>query len=450
MKCVVFVPGIMGSELRQADTNKRVWPPSLSALVAKSVNAETLLDEDLVATRPIESVTPFYSVYRSILRDIEACGYSIDGSERRFIPFAYDWRQANERSARLLAERLAQQEVFDEIVLIGHSMGGLVLRYLIESGEFNEQPWFENISQLITLGTPHSGATEALKQVAGLMSNLGMSASNVKTLVSDPRYPSAYQLIAPSGSAMTLRAPANGRLPDIFDPFDRAIVSRYDLQTSNIEASKAFWSKLSSSKRPAKIKYFSFVGAAHKTLSRLEWTGTDLRDLESSDSGDGTVPISSSVNTSIPHSFSQKKHASIFSDRKLRAELFRMLGAPLGVVPHTMSDAAIGAEMAASDVMGISTDREEYSPVDSLEIVVSFVKPQTNPRCRFQLMAIDPDSESGDQFEEIGETISINFQGVSLENFKFSISIDLVPGVYELLAAGQVDDPERTFFVVAE
>ncbi len=450
MKCVVFVPGIMGSELRQAETNKRVWPPSLSALIAKSVNAEALLDEHLVATKPIESITPFYSVYRSILRDVEACGYSVDGTARRFIPFAYDWRQANEQSARLLAEHLAQQEPFDEIVLIGHSMGGLILRYLIESGEFNDQPWFENIIQLITLGTPHSGAAEALKQVAGLMSNLGMSASNVKKLVSDPRYPSAYQLIAPKGSAMTLRAAANGRLPDIFDPFDKAIVSRYDLQASNIEASKNFWSKLGVSKRPTNIKYFSFVGSAHKTLSRLEWTGADLRDLEASDSGDGTVPISSSVNTSIPHSFSQKKHAAIFADRKLRAELFRMLGAPLGVVPHTISDTAIGAEMVAGDVIGISTDREEYSPVDSLEIVVSFVKPQTDPRCRFQLMAIDPDSEYGDQLEEIGETISINFQGVSLENFKFSIAIDLVPGVYELLVAGRVDDPERTFFVVTE
>jgi len=55
-------------------------------------------------------------------------------------------------------------------------MGGLVLRYLLESGEFDKQPWFSNVSQLITLGTPHAGAAEALKQAAGLNSNLGLSA----------------------------------------------------------------------------------------------------------------------------------------------------------------------------------------------------------------------------------------------------------------------------------
>ncbi|PCK07078.1 MAG: hypothetical protein COA42_16060, partial [Alteromonadaceae bacterium] len=79
MKCVVFLPGIMGSELRHSETNKRIWPPSLGALVTKSVKAEDLLDENLVATKLIESVTPFYSVYRSILRDIKTCGYSLNG-----------------------------------------------------------------------------------------------------------------------------------------------------------------------------------------------------------------------------------------------------------------------------------------------------------------------------------------------------------------------------------
>jgi pimeloyl-ACP methyl ester carboxylesterase len=455
MKCVVFLPGIMGSELRHAETNKRVWPPSLGALVTKSIKAEALLDENLVATKPIESVTPFYSVYRSILRDIQACGYSLSGSEsgseRRFIPFAYDWRKSNQASALALSEHLDQQESFDEIVLIGHSMGGLILRYLLESGEFDQRPWFKAITQLITLGTPHNGAPIALNQIAGLASNLGISAENLKLLVSDKRYPSAYQLVAPNGSAMTLNAASSSRLPYVVDPFDSEIVARYQLQYDNIDAALRFWSKLDLAKRPEKVAYFSFVGSAHTTLTRLEWTGSELLERESNDSGDGTVPISSSLNGSIPHSFSQKKHSTIFADRNLRVELFKMLGAPSDVTPHSLSGRS---ELLASNVMGISTDREDYRPLDNMEIVVSFLKPQINPRCRFQLVKIDPESESGEPLNEVGDAINVSFNGLEngleLQNFKFSVAMDLSPGVYELQTSDQVDDPERSFFVVSE
>ncbi len=439
----------MGSELRNSVTNDRVWPPSLISLVRKNVEVETLLDEQLEATRPITSVTPFFPVYRSILRDIESCGYTIDGSERRFIPFAYDWRKSNDISAQALSDHLNAQESFDEIVLIGHSMGGLVLRYMLESGNFDEQPWFTKVTQLITMGTPHLGASAALKQITGKASNLGLSADSVKRLVSDSRYPSAYQLVPQSGSAMTLRSASRERLPVAIDPFGDSIVQRFDLEPSNIESARVFWSSINLANKPEQVRYFSFVGSAHKTINRLEWTGSDLIEREASDAGDGTVPIASSLNSFVAHSFSQKKHATIFADRNLRKELFKMLGAPAEVFPHSLAD-GVSAQLVDPAMMGFSTDREDYQSNDEMEIVVSFTQVQTNPRCRFQIAKIDPESENGDVLEMIGEPIDARFDGAQLQNFKFSMAIDLTPGVYELQCANQVDDPERNFFVVSE
>lgn len=43
-----------------------------------------------------------------------------------------------------------------EIVLLGHSMGGLVCRSALAQGE--GQPWFPLVKKLIMLGTPHQGA----------------------------------------------------------------------------------------------------------------------------------------------------------------------------------------------------------------------------------------------------------------------------------------------------
>ena len=65
MKCVVFVPGIMGSELRLKQTDKKVWPPSIiEASIAGYKRIEELMKPDLVATKPIVKVGHFSPVYR--------------------------------------------------------------------------------------------------------------------------------------------------------------------------------------------------------------------------------------------------------------------------------------------------------------------------------------------------------------------------------------------------
>jgi pimeloyl-ACP methyl ester carboxylesterase len=45
-----------------------------------------------------------------------------------------------------------------EIVLIGHSMGGLVARSAVHQAAEAELPWLPKVTKLVCLGTPHSGA----------------------------------------------------------------------------------------------------------------------------------------------------------------------------------------------------------------------------------------------------------------------------------------------------
>lgn len=451
MKLLVFIPGMMGSELRSKSSGKRVWPPSLLNIISKNTNIDSLLADDLEATRPISTVAGFYSVYRSLLRDIEACGYTLGGAKRRYIQFAYDWRQANEITAQALSERLQQESEAQEIVFLTHSMGGLVARYCIESGVFDNQQWFNKVTQLITLGTPHNGAPAALKQVAGFGANLGLSAVNVQRLASDSRYPSAYQLIPPNENSMLLMRSARNELPKTISAFDSEIVTQLLLNPSNIDAAKNFWAHLDIAKKPESVDYFSVVGSAHNTLYRLDWDGRTLTQRESKDSGDGTVPTSSCLNATIPHVFSRKKHASVFADRNVRVQLYRMLGAERSIKPHSATGEV---SLSSATAMGISTDREEYNTNDTMEVAVSYATPQTNPWCRFQIaqMYFD-DANPGDEFapmSPVGEPMSVRFEGVNVTDFKFNMSLDLAPGVYELQTSADIDDPERTFFMVAE
>ncbi|MGY6555580.1 MAG: esterase/lipase family protein [Wenzhouxiangella sp.] len=61
--------------------------------------------------------------------------------------------------AELLESLLNKHEPpLDELVLIGHSMGGLVARSAIAQGRLAGHGWAERLSRLITLGSPHHGA----------------------------------------------------------------------------------------------------------------------------------------------------------------------------------------------------------------------------------------------------------------------------------------------------
>jgi pimeloyl-ACP methyl ester carboxylesterase len=50
----------------------------------------------------------------------------------------------------------------EALVLIGHSMGGLVIRHACHLGSSRHDPWVEHVRQVFYLGSPHEGAPLAL------------------------------------------------------------------------------------------------------------------------------------------------------------------------------------------------------------------------------------------------------------------------------------------------
>jgi pimeloyl-ACP methyl ester carboxylesterase len=68
--------------------------------------------------------------------------------------------QANGRALAELVGKLVEQYPvpLDEIVLIGHSMGGLVIRSACHVAVLDEAAWVLRVSRLFYLGTPYAGA----------------------------------------------------------------------------------------------------------------------------------------------------------------------------------------------------------------------------------------------------------------------------------------------------
>ncbi len=444
MDYVVLVPGIMGSELVDG-RNRKVWPPKLREMAFGYGRIRELMGDDVRPSGILRNVS-LYGVYESLIDDIERCGYTTNGLERRFVPFPYDWRKSNADSAAMLAATLDSLTDVGEITVLAHSMGGLVCRFLLESGQFNGRPWFDRIATLVTMGTPHAGAPKSLSQILGHEEVLGVSGADMRTLANDLRYPSGYELIPPAGAALLLTAPRRGRLPTGVDPFDPAVVQGLGLNPGNVQAAKAFWSKLDLAARPATVAYYFFVGSAHTTHVRHEWDTVDLDRIDRKDSGDGTVPISSAIATGVPHGFAMKKHLKIFGDRDLRRALYDILDAPAGIEPQ---DASAAAPVGAPDAFGLSVGQDTYAPGDPIEIVVSYNRPIDSPDEAFEIVAIDPDTEAPLAHPR---PVAFNaaFDGTQMTSFSLIVTPDLEQGMYELVAGREVDDPDRTFFFVTE
>ncbi len=100
---------------------------------------------------------PFISYGKGFLEAFEAAGYVRNTD--LFVAF-YDWRKSVQDAARLYlkpwidrAKRAARAE---KVILVAHSMGGLVARSYIQSSAYDH-----DVARLFTLGTPHRGAGEA-------------------------------------------------------------------------------------------------------------------------------------------------------------------------------------------------------------------------------------------------------------------------------------------------
>lgn len=101
-------------------------------------------------------IDPILHTYDDLVSTLEANGYT---SGADLFTFAYDWRASNVTTAALLKQKIDEVKALcscEKVDLVAHSMGGLVARQYVQSGEYDN-----DVDQLIFLGTPHRGAPKA-------------------------------------------------------------------------------------------------------------------------------------------------------------------------------------------------------------------------------------------------------------------------------------------------
>ena len=313
MDLVFVVPGIMGSELYLG--GDRIWPPKM---LRKMPDPDRLLHPDVKIGDIIRNVLVF-GFYEKLLEPLDRWGYreGKPGRKGLVIPWPYNWvRGIPENAQRLAGEiRRATQDHPDKaILLLAHSMGGLVCTYALECLTEKDSSWRERVRLFVTFGTPFRGAPESLKNAFGVEGVMGITGADCQRLMADPRFPSAYQLLPHlSTLAAWSSQPPLHPLPD----YQSLYPAGPALGTANLDAAIACQQALKDGSAAVNVRKFNFCGNRHRTI----WSvGTpqdhdDILDPYETKAGDGTVPSwSGRHDHTVQFAPLGAKHSTTFGD----------------------------------------------------------------------------------------------------------------------------------------
>lgn len=416
-RCVIVVPGIMGSRLKL--NGEVIWPGSvLDTLITRYGKMNELTDPAAVPDGLIRKVFVFPQ-YEDLLDDLARLGL-VEGDT--LLPCAYDWRRSNEESARTLAEIVddaAARHADARITLIGHSMGGLVSRHYLESGLYTGRPGFGKVERLVTLGTPHFGAPKALGAVLGLEQQAFLQPDQVRTLASDPRYPSAYQLLPHRGEPYAWNLDPQ-KLYQPVDVWEAAVAPGLGLVRSNLDAAFRFHQSLDPARAP--VPYFCFVGTHQKTIAlvhlnlRAGAIENKIRRIEPEDSGDGTVPTWSAGLPRVQALPVGGEHGTLFKNRELRQTLGALLGRPGVLAP------------ADPQVVEVSIRDRVVAPEVIIHGALSFTS-----RTRLEgELHVDRASADGQVWARSVAALPVQYGGISADTIGFVLDAPAVRGAYRV------------------
>jgi hypothetical protein len=431
---VVLLPGITGSVLKK--DGRMVWGWSgrsaLRGLLdgGRSMTRSLMLHGDPVALDDLGDGVEATSLISDLhlipglwkidgysrIADTIRAGFEVEPG-RNFFEFAYDWRRDNRVSARRLAReahgwlsawRQSSGNADAKLILVAHSMGGIVSRYFLEVME-----GWKDSRALITFGTPYRGSLNALNSLANGERKGPGGRINVSELLRS--FTSVYQLLP---------------IYECYDPGDGSGLKRVgeSVGIPNVDAQRAaealaFHREIenavesnSRDERYRKERYsiFPIVGTHQPTFqgARHATAGVEMlyslgdRDLK----GDGTVPRVSATPIELSRErremFAATSHGSLqnadavlthlagvisglavdlggFRDTRRRPPTFAShLGLqvedlyeanePIGVTLHaegeagpltaTVTELESGAEMARAELVEASARREVELP----------------------------------------------------------------------------------------
>lgn len=363
---LMILPGITGSILARKDGQK-IWAPAPHAAMTyiKSLghsvesirfdHSDPNYDDGVYATGLIpytvvpglaryDGYTGLTTLLKQQFKLTVGDANNPVGQPANYFEFPYDWRRDNRVSAQRLKNLIDRElpkwrertdNLDAKIILVGHSMGGLIARYYIEALQ-----GYPNVRALITFGTPHRGSVNSLSYLANGYRKFGINLTDLteamRTLTS------VYQLL-----------PRYQAVKDIDGMWKRAFETKYPIAHIDQRRAKEaydFYTEIDTAylsnktSQDYKVELLPVVGWGHETSQSIAVRADGHIDVNSNlpptvepifANGDGTVPRVSAV----PIEFNDlplrwrpvnQKHATLQNNPDLLINLVQILAALQG------------------------------------------------------------------------------------------------------------------------
>ena len=290
-EAVILLPGLMGSLLTSIrGVTSLLWLNPLLILEGNSryldLNQDGTSDgSPMVHAVPLSLEKLTYLKMAVKLR-----------RESLLFEFPYDWRLRIEKNAEYLAaaiETWADGDKAMQFTLVGHSMGGLVARALVNGDRDRAR---KRIKRVITLGTPHFGAAGAVSDI--MLGNRMMAIASALNDNNDMRrmlstFPSVFQLLPAPPDLF----PRDRHYPVNFDVYDEQAWRMASIRQEYLDGGKRLHELLAGDDHP--VPTVQIAGCHLDTIVDIErqFESGDkpklniIREKTGSDSGDATVPL---------------------------------------------------------------------------------------------------------------------------------------------------------------
>ena len=455
---VVVLPGITGSVLQK--DGKDVWNVSggsvLRALLSLGQNVKELaLEED---PHDVDDLGDGVTAPK-VMRDIHLIPglWKIDGYSKvlqyvtetfdvrageNFFEFPYDWRRDNRVAARKLAKDAQgwlaawrQKSGADDakLILVGHSMGGIVSRYYLECLD-----GWRDTRVLVTFGTPYSGSLNAVGTlVNGLKKKIGPVGIDLSELVRS--LTAIYQLLPTyacyDGGDGQLKRVDEVSLPNVDAAKVKAAAKFHDEIRDAVKAHEddGEYREGGYDRRPV-------VGILQPTNQSVRADGGTVKLVKSlggeDQGGDGTVPRVSATPAEMEREanamFASERHASLQNED---AVLVQLRGVISGL------DIDFPGFRDAFPTIGLALELEDaYAPEEPVQVRVQPEEETLDP-----LLVEVENAETGEQVaRETLRPAEEGWYGAELR--------PLPEGAYRLTAfgSGRVEPVTDLFVVLAE
>ncbi|MCE5259168.1 MAG: alpha/beta fold hydrolase [Chloroflexi bacterium] len=306
----VLLPGIMGSLLSSIRGISAMLWINTEVFLNGQINLLELDDAGTADRSPdveIAAVGMEKLYYLSLIVAL--------ANRTHLFEFPYDWRYANERSAEQLHRALLRWSAGypdQKFVLIGHSMGGLVIRTYLALYPAEAE---KLVGKVILLASPLYGSPLAITYLAGSAPNEDFGAklnpaNDLVRLIST--LPSMYQLLPPPRE---LFRPSR-YYPADWDLYDASAWGIATVRQEHLDGALAMYKLLDQA--DPQIPITQIAGNGYKTMTdvRREVDGIEVRFTSvyhqvNDQGGDEQVPLYSSWDARLTTYFVDEHHRQI-------------------------------------------------------------------------------------------------------------------------------------------